>query len=121
MCEDYFLYYEEPDWAVRAHGKFDIGCEPRSIIYHKEGAVIGANAAKPNHKSLLADYFSMRNRLLFTRKFYPYCLPTVYISSLGMLWNRFRRHQYNRIWMFIKLLFGIKDSRFEPRNKSKVR
>lgn len=113
MCEDYFLYYEENDWAERARGKFKLSCEPRSIVYHKEGAVVGANAKRPEEKSELADYYSMRNRLLFTRKFYPQYLPTVYLSSLVMIWNRFRRHQYKRMWMFVKLLFGIYDSRFE--------
>lgn len=113
MCEDYFLYFEELDWAERARGKFKLSCEPRSIVYHKEGAVVGANSKHPENKSELADYYSMRNRLLFTRKFYPRYIPTVYLSSLGMIWNRFRRHQYKRMWMFVKLLFGIRDKRFE--------
>lgn len=113
MCEDYFLYYEELDWAMRAKGKFEIACEPRSVVYHKEGAAIGANAAHPESKSAFADYYGMRNRLLFTRKFYPQYLPTVYLSSIGMLWNRFKRHQYDRIWTFIKLLLGVRDARFE--------
>lgn len=55
----------------------------------------------------------MRNQLLFTRKYYPWCLPTVYLSSIVMLYNRFRRHQYRRIWMFLKFLLGIKDDRYE--------
>ncbi|MCR5438564.1 MAG: glycosyltransferase family 2 protein [Selenomonas sp.] len=113
MCEDYFLYFEETDWAERARGKFKLSCEPRSVVYHKEGAVVGANAKHPEEKSELADYYSMRNRLLFTWKFYPQYIPTVYLSSLVMIWNRFRRHQYKRMWMFVKLLFGIRDSRFE--------
>lgn len=113
MCEDYFLYFEETDWAVRARGRYSLGCEPRSVVYHREGAVIGANAAHPDEKSELADYYAMRNRLLFTRKYYPQCLPTVYLSSLIMIWNRFRRHQYPRMWMFVKLLLGIKDKKYE--------
>lgn len=113
MCEDYFLYFEELDWAVRARGFYALGCEPRSIVYHREGASIGADGAHPSEKSELADYYTMRNRLLFTRKYYPWCLPTVYLSSIVMLYNRFRRHQYRRIWMFLKLLLGIKDDRYE--------
>lgn len=113
MCEDYFLYYEELDWAMRAKGKFLIGCDPRSIVYHKEGASVGSDSLHPEYKSELADYYGMRNRLLFTRKFFPKYLPLIYLSSFGILWNRFRRHQYKRIWMFAKLLFGIKDKKFE--------
>lgn len=115
MCEDYFLYFEEVDWAERAKGKFKMSCEPRSVVYHKEGAAIGANALDNESKSEMADYFYMRNRLLFTLKFYPYYLPTVYLSSIVMIWNRFRRRQYRRIGMFIKLLLGFRDKRFEPR------
>lgn len=115
MCEDYFLYFEELDWAERAKGKFKLSCEPRSVVYHKEGAAIGANALHNENKSEMADYFYMRNRLLFTLKFYPYYLPTVYLSSIVMIWNRFRRRQYRRIGMFIKLLLGFRDKRFEPR------
>lgn len=117
MNEEYFLYFEELDWAQRAKGKFLLGCEPRSIVYHKEGASIGANAKRPEDKSELADYYSMRNRLLFTKKFFPECLLTVYMSSVVMLWNRLRRHQYRRVWSYIKLLLGIKDEKFEPRIK----
>ena len=113
MCEDYFLYFEELDWAVRTRGRYALGCEPRSIVYHREGASIGADGAPTGEKSELADYYAMRNRLLFTRKYYPWCLPTVYLSSIVMLYNRFRRHQYRRIWMFLKLLLGIKDDRYE--------
>ena len=115
MCEDYFLYYEEIDWAIRARKKFTIACEPRSVVYHKEGASIGAGAKNPGEKNELCDYFYMRNRLLITRKFFPWCLPTVYLSSLGMMLNRFKRHQYSRIWMLIKLLFGIHDGKYESK------
>ena len=114
MCEDYFLYFEELDWTLRGACKYKISCEPRSIVYHKEGATIGANVKmKPKEKSELADYYDMRNRLFFTRKFYPYCLPSVYLISLLKIINRFRRKQFRRSWMFIKLLFGIRDERIE--------
>lgn len=113
MSEDYFLYYEELDWAMRARGKFLIGCEPRSIVYHKEGAAVGSDTLHPESKSELADYYGMRNRLQFARKFFPRYLPIIYLSTVGILWNRFQRHQYKRIWLCLKLLLGIKDKRFE--------
>ena len=115
MCEDYFLYYEEIDWAMRSRKKFAIACEPRSVVYHKEGASIGAGAKKRGEKTALCDYFYMRNRLLITWKFFPWCIPTVYLSSIGMMLNRFKRHQYSRIWMLLKLLFGIRDKKYESK------
>ncbi|WP_026765893.1 glycosyltransferase family 2 protein [Selenomonas ruminantium] len=114
MCEDYFLYFEELDWKKRAEGKYKISCEPRSIVYHKEGATIGVDKKSGSQrKSEIADYFEMRNRLLFTYRFYPYCLPTVYVVSLIKILNRLRRQQYRRAFSFVKLLFGIRDSKFE--------
>jgi hypothetical protein len=76
MEESYFLYFEEMDWAMRARGKFLLGYSVDSVIYHKEGATIGSN---PNRKmrSLLSDQYLSRNRVLFTKRFFPWALPTV--------------------------------------------
>jgi GT2 family glycosyltransferase len=112
MDEGYFLYYEELDWAVRARGKYDIACVEESIVYHKEGASTGANNAEKN-KSILADYYSIRNRIRFTKKFYPYFLPTVYIGLILSMVIRICRRQFNRVPMIFKLMLGIKDDRYE--------
>jgi GT2 family glycosyltransferase len=59
MEEEYFLYFEELDWAVRSGGQFLMGYAPKSIVYHKEGAAIGTNSTDPAQKSALADYFDI--------------------------------------------------------------
>ncbi len=112
MDEGYFLYYEELDWTVRARGKYDIACVDDSIVYHKEGASTGVNNAEKN-KSILADYYSIRNRIRFTRKFYPCFLPTVYIGLILSMVIRIYRMQFNRVPMIFKLMLGIKDDRYE--------
>lgn len=112
MDEGYFLYYEELDWAVRARGKYEIACVEDSIVYHKEGASTGANSAKKN-KSILADYYSIRNRIIFTKKFYPYFLPTVYIGLMISMVIRIYRKQFSRVPIILKLMLGIKDNRYE--------
>jgi GT2 family glycosyltransferase len=65
MQEDYFLYFEELDWAMRAQGKFRMGYAPQSRVYHK----VGASSADT------ASWFSMRllyrNRLKFVSRFFP--------------------------------------------------
>jgi GT2 family glycosyltransferase len=38
MQEDYFLYYEEADWAMRGRDHFQLGFAPQSIVFHKSGA-----------------------------------------------------------------------------------
>ncbi len=76
MDEGYFLYFEEMDWAMRSRGRFRLGYAPLSIVYHKEGASIGTHARRQK-RSLLAERYATRNRLLFTRKFHPALVPSV--------------------------------------------
>lgn len=81
MSEDYFLYCEELDWVTRAKGKFLQGYAPRSIVYHKQGNAIGGKAltrrTEPEETFLLSDFYSARNQIRFTRRYYPQYLPTV--------------------------------------------
>lgn len=99
MEEEYFLYFEELDWATRAKGRFGLCFAHDSIVYHKEGSSIGTNSIKPGTKSLTADYYGLRSRLIFTRRFFPYCLPSIYIWLLPVLINRIRRGQWKRVRM----------------------
>lgn len=73
MCEDYFLNFEEIDWSVRARGRFRLAWAPGSIVYHKVGASTDAIGRT------LRDHI-FRNTILFTKKFYPTALPTIYLS-----------------------------------------
>jgi len=76
MTEDYFLYYEELDWALRGKQRFSLGYAQHSRVYHKAGASIGSSN-KSAHRSLLSDSYLMANRLEITRRFFPRCLPFV--------------------------------------------
>jgi hypothetical protein len=76
MDESYFLYFEELDWAMRAQRKFKLGFARASVIYHKEGAAIGSNSDRMK-RSLLSDKYLTRSRVLFTKRFLPWTLPTV--------------------------------------------
>jgi GT2 family glycosyltransferase len=37
LNEEYFLYFEELDWTLRARGKFKFCYAAKSIVYHREG------------------------------------------------------------------------------------
>lgn len=65
MQEDYFLYYEEADWAMRGVGHFRLGFAPQSHVFHKSGA----NSSKI--MPLFTARFYYRNRLRFVRRFLP--------------------------------------------------
>lgn len=107
MSEEYFLYFEELDWAMRGKSK-NLKCcyAPESIIYHRSGKSTKASDWNPEKKSLLSDFFLLRNRLLFTRKFFPYAIPTVYLSLFVSIANRIRRRQWGRIAMIFLILMG---------------
>ena len=104
MSEDYFLYFEEVDWAARAKGRYKLAFAPKSVVYHKEGGSIGSSSDGAK-KSRLADYYGVRNRLLYTRKHAPEALLSVYLGLLVTLAKRVQRKQWARIPMIIRLVF----------------
>ena len=104
MQNDYFLYFEELDWAARARGKFRLGYAAKSIVYHKEGSSIGATDRAKAGKSYTADLYALKNRVRFTRRFYPYALPSVYLGLLAALVNRVRRRQWRRVELVVRVM-----------------
>lgn len=101
LCEDYFLYFEEIDWAVRGCGRFRLALAPASHVYHKGGASTGRPERTP-----AADYLALRNRLWFTRNRIPWALPTVWLGFLLVLANRVRRGQFDRILPILNIMLG---------------
>jgi len=99
MDEQYFLYFEELDWAARAKGYCKLAYSPLSIVYHKEGSSIGSHRIT-TRQSLLAEFYLTRNRVLFTRKHYPLALFTVLcaicVSAMHRLLNR-RGRNFNAL------------------------
>jgi GT2 family glycosyltransferase len=103
MDEDYFLYYEELDWALRGKAKgWQLDLIPEAYIFHKEGATISKNLTGV---SLLADKCSIVNRLKITRKFFPGKIAIVYLSLLNVFYRRIKRGQSNRIIPILKAIF----------------
>jgi hypothetical protein len=109
MCEDYFLYFEEIDWAVRGKAKgWQLGYCWQAKVFHKEGHSAGANSKKLQEKSKIADFYSVRNRIIFTKKFYPMCLWTVRLGFIFVIINRIRRRQFDRVRSAIDLIVKVK-------------
>nr|MCU0321696.1 glycosyltransferase family 2 protein [Chitinophagaceae bacterium] len=101
MNEEFFLYFEEMDWVLRGQNlQWEIATCLASKVWHKGGASINGTTLG---KSKLSDFFILRNRILFTKKYFPIYLPTVYFSLLGYFINRLRRKQYDRILYSLKL------------------
>lgn len=111
LSEEYFLYFEEIDWAIRGKKIYKLGYCENSIIYHKEGGTINKESKK--EKSLLSDFYSIKNRIVVTKKFYKYCLPTVYLGIIIAIINRIKRKQYKRIYLFIKLMITFGNYKYK--------
>lgn len=104
LGEDYFLYYEEHDWAERGRANgWGLRVVPECVVYHKQGAAIGGGRDH-NSKSALSDFYSFRNKLLFTARYYPWCLPSVYVGLLGAALRRVQRGQWSRLPMLFTLM-----------------
>ena len=79
MCEDYFLFYEEMDWEMRARAKgWSHAYCHKSVIYHKEGLTI-SGSAKDKNSTAAKRVYGITNRLIFTKKFFPAYLPSVFV------------------------------------------
>ncbi len=97
MDEDYFLFFEDLDWGLRAKAACGIGCAEKSNVPHIGGASIGS-ASSRRDRSALSIYLDHRNRLLFVRRRYPRWYPwTVFVvlartaefAAVGA-WTNFR-------------------------------
>ena len=108
MCEDYFLYCEEIDWCVRNNNRYQLCYAPDAYVYHKEGNSIGSpNDERPS--SLFSDFYIFRNKLMFTRKYYPNAIFTAYLTTVLQALNRARRGQWEKSALILKILFGKKE------------
>jgi hypothetical protein len=92
MSEDYFLYFEEMDWARRNEGRFSIGFARGSVVYHKHGGSIGSSSKKGG-RSPQSEYWLLRARLLFYRKYHPMLLPLIWVQGCAQTGRRLLRRQ----------------------------
>jgi len=103
MEESYFLYYEELDWAMRNRNRYAMAWAPDSLVYHKIGGSIGTSS-HPLRKSTTCDFYTMRNRIRFTRKYCRWALPTVYVGLCCAFVIRLVSGQRKRAKMVLRLM-----------------
>lgn len=80
MPENYFLYFEEVDWALR-RGSLPLVLCPEAIVYHHGGTAIGSGSIS-RRASGFANYFNYRNRMRFLARFNAMALPVGYAYSM---------------------------------------
>lgn len=105
LSEDFFLYYEELDWANRAKkNNWNLDWCGDSIIFHKEGASIGSSYDS-KQKSFFSEIQIFKSRKIFVKKYYSLNLR-FYISSLLLVLNRVRKGKFKLGLELLNITFG---------------
>lgn len=89
LPEDYFLYWEETEWCYRAKQRgYGLAVCQTAICYDKISSVIG--------KSFMANYYYVRNGLLFVSKFRKKKIPVVLFFVMLRFLKRIVTGQWKR-------------------------
>lgn len=101
MCEDYFLFFEEPDWAFRMRNVFKAAHAKNSVVYHKVG---GARAHNGVEVGVTSDFYRIRNRILFVRRYAREAVILVYIGLFYEILKRLVRGEYRKVRNALKIV-----------------
>lgn len=117
--EDYFLYYEDAEFCLRAtKARFTLAWAPYSIVYHKEGSTTGAKSSVGGRdfcRTTFVDYLSLRNRAHLVCTYFPSSLPLTVLSYFLVALNRLRRGQPRRIPLaFQAMADGLRNRMGKP-------
>lgn len=108
LAEEYFLYYEDAEYGLRAkRAGYALAWASGSIVRHKEGGATGAatqTASRDFQRPESVDYLSLRNRIWLMRNYFPLALPVAIAGYLGVACNRIRRGQGNRLRLVFRAL-----------------
>ena len=103
LDENYFLYYEEIDWALRGKLKnWKIGYVHGAKIFHKEGASIGSSASVIS-KSDLATYHGIRSKIIFIKKHFKHKRNVIIFLMLISLANRILHGKFKNAIKVLKI------------------
>jgi GT2 family glycosyltransferase len=95
LSEEYFLYFEELDWITGAKGRYRLAYSPESVVFHKVGASTG-NGVLDDEESLSPKGQMEKSRMIYTRKYFPFALPTVFLYGMARRWASFLKKERKR-------------------------
>jgi len=114
MQEDYFLYFEELDWAVRGQREgFKPAFAYKSMVFHKVGASTGSGGMA---RLSVAEKLSYLNRVLVTKRFYPNWMLWVRLRICAEGFRALFRGARKEALFAIRVAFDCAD---RPRTSSK--
>jgi len=96
MREDYFLFFEEVDWAMRNQARFRLAYAPESVVFHKAGATTA-------EASEFSTRFYYRNRVRFASRYLHERLGVV---RRELAWELLR-HLLRGRWLHAKIVAAV--------------
>lgn len=111
LDENFFHYWEETDWNLRAKKRgWKVVCSTRAKVWHKLSSTSG-------YKSPFSDYYFTRNSLILTKKHYPYFLPFVFLFNFYKFPIRIFKKKWKNLYAVAKgmidFLMGKKGKTFK--------
>ncbi|WP_095587698.1 glycosyltransferase family 2 protein [Actibacterium ureilyticum] len=104
MREDYFLYYEEVDWAMR-RGDLPLHYCADLLVYHHAGTSIGSPTVS-RIASPFSLYFKHRARMMFLRRFNPRALVMGYAYSVALILRTLLQGHRAEAWAIFAAING---------------
>lgn len=85
LNEEFFLYFEELDYALRAaRAGYDSAWCRRSIVAHKGGVSAGSRSLANRRKTPLSEYHSNLSALKFTRRHRPGIFAIFFVARFAL-------------------------------------
>jgi GT2 family glycosyltransferase len=109
MAEDYFLYFEEMDWAIRnrrlGDDAFEIGFAHGATIFHKAGRSIGSTSAHTS-RSAFSDYWMTRSRLKYVWRHHRLLWPWHWLLGWVIILRRLVRRRWPHAGGVLRAMLG---------------
>lgn len=109
MPEDYFLYYEEVDWAARGAHLPRVFCKT-ARVYHRTGTAIGSPTLD-RIASPFSMYFKYRGRMRFVARTNPVALPVAWAYAMAKAAQITLKGARAEAWALIAGASGMKPPR----------
>lgn len=105
MREDYFLYYEEADWALR-RGDLPLVVAPGFVVFHHAGTAIGSPTLD-RLASPFSFWFKYRSRMLFMRRFNPAGLPVAMLYATAKALHLLAKGAWPQAMTILRAVWGL--------------
>ncbi len=105
LREDYFLYYEEVDWALR-RGALPIVVAPGFMVFHHAGTSIGSPTLT-RIGSPFAFWFKYRSRRIFVSRFDPLALPVAAAYATAKSGQLMLRGAFPQAFALLRGFYGL--------------